>query len=112
MTQRRVFVIWKNPLFHESASLLLKHPDIDWVGSAIDYQAARQEIIKLKPDTILFEETGPGLPLEILETLDFLELRIIGLSLETNEINLYRREHQTILAASDLLQFVLDTPAG
>lgn len=107
MTLRRVFVIWKNPLFHESTGLLLKHPDVQWVGSAPDYQTARQEIVKSRPDTILIEQTGASLPLEILEMLEVSELRIIGLSLETNEITLYRREHQTILAASDLLQFVL-----
>lgn len=107
MTLRRVFVIWKNPLFHESTGLLLRHPDVQWVGSAPSYQDARQEIIKSRPDTLLIEQTGAGLPVEILEMLELLELRVIGLSLETNEINLYRREHQTILAASDLLQFVL-----
>lgn len=106
---RRVFMIWTNPLFHESAVLLLKHPDIDIVGATTDFKTAREDIMRLQPDTILFEKTHAGLPVDvmgILETESW-NVRIIELSLDTNEMNLYRREHQTVIQAGDLLQFVL-----
>jgi hypothetical protein len=32
MAVRRVFVIWANPIFRESVRLLLRHPDVEWVG--------------------------------------------------------------------------------
>ena len=114
MTVRRVFVIWKNPLFYESARLLLKHPDVIWVGAAQDMSAAHEEILKLQPDTILFERTVAGFPADLMEILqaETWDVRLIGLSLEDNKINLFQREHQTVVEAGDLLQFVLGKPTG
>lgn len=109
MTVRRVFVIWTDPLFHESVRLLLKHPNIIWVGAAANLETAREEIMRLHPNTILFEKTRDGFPADlmgILETETW-DLRIIELSLDTNEMILYHREHQTVVEAGDLLKFVL-----
>ena len=62
-TTRRVFVIWMNPLFHESVRLLLSHPDVEWVGATSDHAAAHEQIMKLRADTILIEEgEGGGVP--------------------------------------------------
>jgi hypothetical protein len=109
MTVRRVFVIWTNPLFHDSARLLLKHPDIIWLGSTANITTAREEIMRLHPDTILFEKTGAGIPADLLDILaaERWDMRLIGLSLENNEMSLFHREHQTVLEAGDMLQFVL-----
>jgi hypothetical protein len=109
MTSRRVFVIWTNPLFHESARLLLKHPDIIWVGAATGFATAHEAIMKLQPDTILFEKTEAGIPVDAIEILEVVtwDVRIIGLSLDNNEMSLYHREHQMVVKAGDLLQFVL-----
>jgi hypothetical protein len=109
MAVRHLFVIWTNPLFHESARLLLKHPDIIWVGATADITTAREEILRLHPDTILFEKTRAGIPAEVIEILEeeTRDMRIIGLSLENNSISLYRHEHQAVGKADDLLQFVL-----
>lgn len=109
MAQRRVFVIWSNPLFHDSAQLLLKHPDIVWVGSAKDFSSGYDAIMTYKPDTILFEKTKSGIPVEVLEILEMesWDIRVIGFSLDNNELSLYHREHQLVVQAGDLLQFVL-----
>lgn len=109
MVVRRVFVIWTHSLFHESARLLLKHPDIIWVGAAADFTTAHEEIMRLRPDTILFEKTRAGILVEVMEILEVetWDMRIIGLSLDNNEMSLYHREHQTLVEAGDLLQFVL-----
>jgi len=109
MAVRRVFVIWTHPLFHESVRLLLKHPDIIWVGAAADITTAHEEIMTLLPDTILFEKTRAGIPEDVIEFLevDTWAVRIIGLSLDDNEISLYHREHQNVVKAGDLIQFVL-----
>ena len=109
MAVRRVFVIWKNPLFHESARLLLKHPDIFLVGATADIMTAHEEIMRLHPDTILFEKTGAGIPANVMEIMEveMWDMRIIGLSLDNNEMSLFHREHQTVVEAGDLLQFVL-----
>jgi len=109
MAVRRVFVIWTNPLFHESARLLLKHPNITWVGAAADFTTAHEGIMRLHPDTILFEKTRAGIPVDVMEILEVetWDMRIIGLSLDNNEMSLYHRERQTVVEAGDLLQFVL-----
>ncbi|MFZ3080267.1 MAG: hypothetical protein WA109_11320 [Bellilinea sp.] len=109
MTVRRVFVIWTHPLFHETARLLLKHPDVIWVGAAQDISIVHEEILKLQPDTILFERTVAGFPADLIEIIqaETWDVRMIGLSLEDNKINLFQREHQTVVEAGDLLQFVL-----
>ena len=109
MAVRRVFVIWTNPLFHESARLLLKHPNVIWVGAAADFKTAHDEIMRLRPDTILFEKTRESNPMDVMEILgvETWDIRIIGLSLDNNEMSLYQREHQTVVEAGDLLQFVL-----
>jgi hypothetical protein len=109
MAVRRVFVIWTNPLFHESARLLLSHPDIIWVGAASDFTTAREDIMDLHPDTILFEKTRARIPADLIDILEVeaWDMRVIGLSLDSNEISLYHREHQTVVEAGDLLHFVL-----
>ena len=109
MTVRRVFVIWTNPLFHESVLMLLKHPDIIWLDATADVQTAYEEIMRLQPDTILIEKTGAGFPTRVMEILDVetWDMRIICMSLDNNEMSLFHHEHQTVLEAGDLLQFVL-----
>lgn len=109
MTLRSVYVIWTNPLFFETARLMLKHPSLQWLGSAQDIKTAREEILKLHPDTILFERTGIDVPTALLEIMEEVsrDIRIITLSLGDNEISLLRREQQTVAAADDLLQYVL-----
>ena len=109
MSPRRIYAIWTNPLFHESIRLLLQHPDLIWLGAAADLKVARADILRLHPDTIIFEETGAGIPLDVMEILeaDCWDMRIIGLSLDDNEISLYHRERQIVLEARDLLQFII-----
>jgi len=109
MAVRRVFVIWTNPLFHESARLLLSHPEIVWVGAASDFATAHEDIMRLHPDTVLFEKTRDRIPVGVMDILEVeaWDMRIIGLSLDNNEMSLFHREHQTVVEAGDLLQFVL-----
>jgi hypothetical protein len=109
MTVRRVFVIWTNPLFHESVRLLLSHPDVIWVGATTDLTTAPEEIMRLHPDTLLFEKTSASIPADVMEILgvETWDIRIIELSLDNNELSLYHREHQEVVEAGDLLQFVL-----
>jgi hypothetical protein len=109
MAVRRVFVIWTHPLFHQSVLLLLNHPDISLVGATANLVIAREEIMRLHPDTILFEKTEAGIPADVLEILEVetWDMRIIELSLNDNEMILFHRQRQTVVEPGDLLQFVL-----
>ena len=110
MAVHRVFVIWTHPLFHESMRLLLKHPDIEWVGATSDHAAARDQIVSLGPDTILIEvEEGRHTPAETLEILaaSSSDMRVIQLGLVNNQLIVYHREHRTVGQAEDLLRLIL-----
>lgn len=113
MQTQRVFVIWTHPLFHASVVLLLKNPNIELVGTTSDYAEAVDEISRHQPDTILIEKTGTKVPAEVLQILEnsSWKVRVIGLSLEDNELSIYHREQQTVGQVGDLLRFILsETP--
>jgi DNA-binding NarL/FixJ family response regulator len=108
MAIRRVFVIWTNPLFHESVRLLLAHPEVEWLGEASDYTTAHVNIADLHPDTVLVEASNDNLS----QVLDLLtsshgNVRIISLSLTNNELSLYQHQQQVVAKAEDLLTILL-----
>lgn len=108
MDTRRVFIIWTNPLFHASVVLLLNSPDIEVIGATPDYASACKEITKHEPDTVLFEKTGAGIPAEVVDVLETSTwaIRVFGLSLDDNELNVYHRERQIMGQAGDLLRII------
>ncbi len=108
MTTARVFVIWTHPLFHESVRLLLNHPGVEWVGATADHAAAREQIAKLRPDTILVEEGESGVPPEALEILEACswKVRVVGLGMDDNQLIVYRREQRAVAHAEDLLHLI------
>lgn len=105
-----MFVIWTHPLFHESVRLLLKHPEVEWVGATSDHAAVRGQIASLHPDTILVEveedQHASAETLEILEASSS-EIRVIQLGLVDNQLTVYHREHRTVEQPSDLLRLIL-----
>jgi hypothetical protein len=108
MAVQQVFIIWSHPLFHESVRLLLKHPDVEIIGSTANYETARDDIERLRPDTVIVEETSSGTHEEALAILDSSRFvpRVIGFSLDDNKLNVYRRQESTIVRAEDLLSTV------
>ena len=109
MAPRSIYVVWTHPLFHESVRLILKHPGIIWLGATPDIAKAREEIMTLHPNTILFEKAEGSIPaglVDILEAENW-DMRIIGLSLDDNEMSLYHRKQKKVVKADDLLEFVL-----
>jgi len=106
---RRLFVIWKHPIFHGSVRRLLNHPEVEWVGAASDWTTAHSEIERLQPDTILveeLEEQGTNEALEILETSSW-DVRVVSISLNNNRLSVFHREQKTVGQADDLLHLVL-----
>ena len=111
METKQVFVIWTNPIFHDSVRRLLQHPHIEWVGAAQDYDVARDEILYLRPGTILVEEpkvTVPGEALEIMEACPW-NVRLVGLNLTDNQSTIYHRKQELVGETEDLLRLILET---
>jgi DNA-binding NarL/FixJ family response regulator len=110
MATRQVYVIWAQPLFHDTLRKLLNHTDIDWVGAASDFAIAVEEISSLKPNTILVEEregeTISSTFMKILEKVHR-DLRVVGVSFNDNQLNIYQHEHQTVGQPEDLIRMIL-----
>jgi hypothetical protein len=111
MATRRVYVLWVHPIFRESVYLLLKHPEVTWVGANSDYAEAQEEITRQKPDVILVEKVEGVEPSEIQEILENTPWRVdvIELSLTDNRLSLYHREQREVSQADDLLNIILES---
>ena len=109
MAIRRVFVVWQNPLLLMSLRALLNHASIEWVGDSSSLEKLPELLEQQKPDIILIE----GEVNENTENAFYLlgsgkrHLRIIGLNLVGNEIQLYTLEQETINQKEDLLNLIL-----
>lgn len=105
---RRVFVIWTHPLFSDGVRLMLGHADVALVGSCHHQQASQAVIEKHHPDVVIMENTGLA-DEDNSEIMMILQSgpRVIGVSLENNELTIYQRQIQTVMEAGDLLRHVL-----
>jgi AmiR/NasT family two-component response regulator len=104
-----VFVIWTNPLFLESIRALLKIPEIQLVGAGSNFSQAQKEIAALQPDVVIIESSSDGSSID-RETLPILKSgpRVIQMSLDDNELNLFQYQHRTLTEAEDLLIMILE----
>lgn len=110
MANRQVYVIWVNPLFHDSLHQLLAHAEIEWVGAASDFSTAVEEISHLHPDTILIEEmagaTTTSAFMEIVEKFQW-DLRVVGVSLRDNQMSVFQHAQQTVGQPEDLIRLII-----
>jgi DNA-binding NarL/FixJ family response regulator len=110
MATHQVYVIWAHPLFHDSLRQLLDHTDIKWVGAASDFAIAVEEISRLHPDTILIEEldgeTTAAAFMKIVEKFQW-NLRVIGVSLNDNQLSIYQHAQQTVGQPEDLIRLII-----
>lgn len=109
MATQRIYVIWTHPLFREATRLLLKHPEIEWLGATSNMTIAQDEIQSLLPDTILIEETSGDISYEIFEFLENYpgKVRIISLNLNDNKFDIYNHEKREADKSDDLLRSIL-----
>lgn len=111
MTQRRAYVIWTHPLFHEAVRLLLGQSRVALVGASSDHATARTQIAALKPDVVIVEQANDELQ-AVEETVAFLHAgsRVIRLSLADNELVVYKRERRTVGTVEDLVSLIESAP--
>jgi chemotaxis response regulator CheB len=110
MANHRVYVIWTNPLFHDSLRQLLDHSEIEWVGAASDFSIAVEEITRFQPDTILIEdvagETTTSTFMKIMEKFQW-DLRLIRVSLNDNQMIVFQHAQQTVQQPEDLIRLII-----
>ena len=109
MTVHQIYVIWSNPLFHDSLRQLLDLNNIKWVGAASDIPTAAEEILQLHPDTILIEDmeekSNTNLFMNIVEQFGW-DLQVIGFSLNDNELNIFQHAKQMVGKPEDLIRLI------
>jgi chemotaxis response regulator CheB len=106
MAERSVFVIWTNPLFHETVRLILQQPDVRLVGASSDRADAMSKVAALNPDVVVIEETGS----QDVETMSILMTApiVIRLGLADNELSVYQRQHRMAANAEDLVRMIVE----
>jgi hypothetical protein len=114
MPVRRVFVIWTSPLLLASLRALLKHAQVEWLGDCSYQENFSQQLAELQPDTVFFEtglpiiETGGEQTEKAFQIMgsNRHSLRLIQVSLERNDIQIYQINHATIHQKEDLLKLL------
>lgn len=111
MVGRRVFVIWKHPLFHEMIRLLLERYQVELVGATSDSASAQDSIQDLAPDVVIIEETDNDEQVGE-QTVAILQTgpRVIRLSMTENDLHIYQREQRTVGKVEDLMNLISDSP--
>ena len=110
MPPQQVFVIWTHPLFQKSLTLLLDHPEIEIVGETCNYESAPQHIEKLRPNTVLIEETGADEMQGLISSIYGMpwDMRILFMNLMDNQLNFYHHERLIMSNIEDLVQIILN----
>lgn len=110
MATHQVYVIWTHPLVRDSLRQLLDHTNITWVGAASDFAVAVEEISRIHPDTILIEGVEGEMTItafmKIVEIFQW-NLRVVGVSLDDNQLNIYQHEHLTVGRPEDLVRLII-----
>lgn len=108
MAKHRVYILWTHPLFSETVGRLLGGADVDIVGGSSDPTVGMDEIGRMQPDVVIAEEGPSGAPTEAIEALRAgpSEMLILGLNLNDNGLQVYRREQRTVADPEDLLQIL------
>ena len=114
MGPRKVFVLWRHPLFYESVRLLVRDPAVALVGATSDPVGVHEQLAALRPDVVIMEkvigeEGETPDPVGLLGT----GARVLCLNLSDNELSVYSREDHTVAEAQDLLTLILqELPEG
>jgi hypothetical protein len=105
---KRVYVLWKHPLFFDSVRHLLRNPGVELVGSTSDHAVFQDQARSLRPNVVIIEKTGEE-EIDSMEAMTVLRRgsKLICLSLDDNELNVYRHQHRTATNVEDLLGLIL-----
>lgn len=109
MKKRRIFVLCRHLLFAQALRTLMDQEGIEVVGLETDEARAMESIGLLKPEIVVVETGEEGIPLD--KVLSYLvrespASRIIGLSLDDNEIRVFYGDHRLVTRTEDLLQVI------
>lgn len=111
MERRRILVLCKHLLFARALRTLIEQEGIEVVGVETYGARAMESIKLLKPEIVVVETGEKGVALDnFLPRLvrESPGTRIIGLSLNQNEIDVYYGHQRLVGKTEDLLQVILE----
>jgi DNA-binding NarL/FixJ family response regulator len=86
-------------------SLLRENAQLDIVGQETDINHAFERIAELRPDVVILNGDQPDLEVaHILKVSP--DIKVIGLSLENNNLYIYRASQRVTRSVSDLLEAI------
>ena len=106
----RVFIVCHNPLFgYGVQSVLSPETELDIVALEKDSDRAFERVGELMPDVVILdgEDEGQDLFALMVRTWTALGIRVIGLSLASNAMRIYRGEKREVRSTADLVTAVL-----
>ena len=107
MDRIRVYILYENPLFAEGVSNLLdKTNGIEVVGTSRDLADLTDDQNVTTPHLIIVETSVEENQPLLSSLLSLPEATIVGLSLSSNRLVIYRREQQLVTEADDFIRIV------
>jgi DNA-binding NarL/FixJ family response regulator len=107
MDPPRVFLICVNRLVCEAVNVLLRREGIELLGMETDPEAALAQIRALRPDIVLVEgdDASSEVDLTGLARLVYEDgnLRVIRLSLLSEQLRIYHQEQRRLVNTQDLV---------
>ncbi len=106
----RVFVVSDNLLFCRGLkSLLAPASNVEIVGEESSIERAIQEIESLTPDVVIWGDSGTrdsNQPEEINLLKAKPDVRVIGLSMQNNDLFIYRASRMVVTGVKDLVKAI------
>lgn len=111
MVAKRMFILWRHPLFYDSLRLLLQDPQLILVGAGPADHTSLEEIVSSAPDVVIVEQPD-GDDLQGTEELPPLGIgaKVVYLSLADNELNVVQRRRLMLTSVEEFRSLLLDEP--
>lgn len=107
---KEIFIISNHAMFsYGLESLLRQKPDFEIVGQSEKLNAAIDQIKALAPDVVILDTDGPpsGRSKDIVRILESVPgVKIVGLSLQNNNIHIYQTRRWIASGVEDLLEAI------
>ncbi len=105
---KRLFILSQQSMFGLGIETLLsQNADIEIVGRSTDLNSSLECIKNRRPDIVIVncDDPEPGLTAVMMDLLrDRLGICVIGLSLQDNQISIFRGENKQVRQVEDLFE--------
>ena len=108
----RVLVVEEDSLFRNGIESSLRHANMQIIGTApADIHVIVAEIKRTNPTAIILNDQSDNIDAQLILNLlnIYPTLKIIGLSLEHNRLNVYGKQEVQVTTTDDLISAIIDS---